>query len=186
MIVERGNPPAGTRQAVKNILCTQPGHASTPEMKPAQAEPALVSLHQWHTEPWKIYPWITKSWLYLDELSPFIKHITSNNKPTTSKGKIFLAIYCLLNEVQVLEIFAACPAKMTLLIMTSSSIMDVALACHFPTVSFWIFTKAQHGELVCTGKTENIFLLFFFLFLTLEFINVIPYLWFDSAKHYHF
>lgn len=58
---------------------------------------------------------------------------------TASKGKLCLAICCLLNEVQMLEIFsalAAYSAEITLLIMTLPSIMDVALACHLATVSF--------------------------------------------------
>lgn len=37
--------------------------------------------------------------------------------------------------------------------MTLPNIMDVALACHFAAVSFQFFTKALHGELVCTEKT---------------------------------
>lgn len=92
---------------------------------------------------------------------------TSPLTVATSKGKLFLAICCLLNEVQVLEIFsvsAACSAKITLLIMTLPSIMDVALACRFAALSFRFFTKAQHGELVCTEKTKSIFLLSFFLY----------------------
>lgn len=52
MSVEWRNPPAGTRQAVKNILCTEAGHAcAPPEMKPAHAEPAPASPQPQHTEP---------------------------------------------------------------------------------------------------------------------------------------
>jgi len=50
--VEQGDPPAGTWQAVKNILHAMPGHACTPpETKPAHAEPAPVSPHSGTLHP---------------------------------------------------------------------------------------------------------------------------------------
>lgn len=45
------------------------------------------------------------------------------------------------SSVEISSVLAACSAKITLLIMTFPSIMDVSLACHFATVSFLFFYK---------------------------------------------